>query len=176
MWPPPAPWPSSSWAITEKSRPHRLVWAASDCQKSPKYGAAKPFPRGEGGPRRGSEEECGRKTESQYNISDLLSGWVRERTLVKVFAYPKSKHDRPHSSSVRKSVLWDRFSDSFSPGEAISRCARDRSGGRYRGTVITVPYATEGHRGPEKYRYADFIHSIAELCGETGKNRRVSCG
>ena len=79
-----------------------------------------------GGPRRGSEEECGRKAESQYNISDLLSGWVRERTLVKVFAYPKSKHDRPHSSSVRKSVLWDRFSDSFSPGEAIG-CCRTRA-------------------------------------------------
>ena len=41
----------------------------------------KPFPRGEGGPperkrgNSGSEEECGRKTQSQYNISDLLAGW-----------------------------------------------------------------------------------------------------
>ena len=31
---------------------------------------------------------------------------------------------RPHSSSVRKTVLWDRFSDSFPPGEAIEALPR----------------------------------------------------
>ena len=30
---------------------------------------------------------------------------------------------RPHSSSVRKTVLWDRFSDSFPPGEAMGAFA-----------------------------------------------------
>ena len=44
-----------------------------------------PFPRGEGGPperkrgKSGSDEECGRKAESLYSISDLLSGcWSYE--------------------------------------------------------------------------------------------------
>ena len=40
---------------------------------------------------------------------------------MEVFAFSKSLRCRPHSSSVRKTVLWDRFSDSFSPGEAILR-------------------------------------------------------
>ena len=72
-------------------------------------------------------------------------------------------------------IVSDDFHDSFSPGEAISRCARDRSGDRYRGTVITVPYTTEGHRGTEKYRYSNFVHRVGEICGETGKKQGVSC-
>ena len=32
------------------------------------------------------------------------------------------------------------------------------------------PLRGGGGDGPEKYRYADFIHSIAELCGKRWKN------
>ena len=39
----------------------------SDCQKTPNTGEANSFPRGEGGPRRGSEEEFGQKLESPHN-------------------------------------------------------------------------------------------------------------
>ena len=65
--------------------------------------------------------ECGRKAEGLYNITDLHQGCRFDETLVEVFAFSKSLRCRPHSSSVRKTVLWDRFSDSFSPGEAILR-------------------------------------------------------
>ena len=42
---------------------------------------------------------------------------------MEVFTFPKSSRNRPHSSSVRKTVLWDRFSDSFPPGEAMGAFA-----------------------------------------------------
>ena len=71
---------------------------------------------------KGSGEECGRKPESQHNKTGLLQSYHEVGTLVEVFAFPKLFHCRPHSSSVRKTVLWDRFSDSFSPGEAIGCC------------------------------------------------------
>ena len=75
---------------------------------------------------KGSGEECGRKPESQHNKTGLLQSYHEVGTLVEVFAFPKLLHCRPHSSSVRKTVLWDRFSDSFSPGEAIG-CCRTRA-------------------------------------------------
>ena len=82
-------------------------------------GAVKiPSPGGSVAPK-GSGEECGRKAESWHNITDLNRCRKEGEAPVEVLAYPKQSHDRPHSSSVRKTVLWDRFSDSFSPGEAI---------------------------------------------------------
>ena len=38
------------------------------CQKTSNTGEAHSFPRGEGGPRRGSEEEFGQKIESKHNL------------------------------------------------------------------------------------------------------------
>ena len=60
----------------------------------------KPFPRGEGGPRRGSEEECGRKSESQHNESDLHKGRVQEEMPEQVLTLIIIAGCRPHSSSV----------------------------------------------------------------------------
>ena len=38
------------------------------CQKTSNTGEAHSFPRGEGGPRRGSEEEFGQNIESKHNL------------------------------------------------------------------------------------------------------------
>ena len=70
-----------------------------------------------------TDEECGRLSESQHNISDILSGWMQDRTMAKVLKYLKQEHCRPHSSSVRKSVSKSRFPDSFPPGEAMGAAA-----------------------------------------------------
>ena len=40
----------------------------ADCQKTPNTGEANSFPRGEGGPRRGSEEEFGRQRRMTRNL------------------------------------------------------------------------------------------------------------
>ena len=60
----------------------------------------KSFPRGEGGPRRGSEEECGRKSESQHNESDLHKGRVQDEMPEQVLTLIIIAGCRPHSSSV----------------------------------------------------------------------------
>ena len=67
----------------------------------------------------GSEEECGRQPNDQYNITDLDKRWMRNETPEQVFRQLVIAGFRPHSSSVRKSVPKSRFSDSFPPGEAI---------------------------------------------------------
>ena len=95
----------------------------------PYTGRENSLPRGEGGPRSGSGEECGRKAESLYNITDLRQRCHTVGALVEVFAFPKSLHYRPHSSSVMEIAFGD-FHDCFSPGEAILRCAPERRGRR----------------------------------------------
>ena len=60
----------------------------------------KSFPRREGGPRRGSEEECGRKSESQHNESDLYKGRVQDEMPEQVLTLIIIAGCRPHSSSV----------------------------------------------------------------------------
>ena len=117
---------------------------------------------------KGSGEECGRKSESLCSVTDLLSGWSLYVSAGLHFSL--IHHDRPHSSSVMEIALGD-FHDSFSPGEAISRCARDRSGGRYRGTVITVPNATEGHRGPGNIDTQILSTGLEEFVEKRGKNK-----
>ena len=74
-------------------------------KKTPNTGEANSFPRGEGGPRRGSEEEFGQKLESPHNIADLLQRRMQYAVLEKVFVFPVIERCRPHSSSVRKTVL-----------------------------------------------------------------------
>ena len=54
----------------------------------------------------------------QYNISDLLKGWMRNETLQQVCAFQIIERRCPLSSSVIEIALGD-FYDSFPPGEAI---------------------------------------------------------
>jgi hypothetical protein len=48
---------------------------------------------------------------------------MQDESWDQVFGFQVIRHYRPHSSSVRKSVPKSRFSDSFSPGEAIGASA-----------------------------------------------------
>ena len=69
-------------------------------------------PPGGGWPRRGRERNAGGNLKVCM-IKQASTGIARRRTPVEVLTYTKQKHSRPHSSSVRKTVLWDRFSDSW---------------------------------------------------------------
>ena len=59
-----------------------------------------------------TEEECGRKPEMQYNLSDLCRGWIRDATPEYVFAFLIIVSCRPHSSP-------DPFGATLPPGEGI---------------------------------------------------------
>ena len=87
------------------------------------WGAVKfrpiPSPGGKVAPK-GSEEECGRKPDNQYPVTDLHAGWMRDETREQVFGFVVIEPHRPHSSSVMEIAFGD-FHDSFPPGEAILR-------------------------------------------------------
>ena len=87
----------------------------------------------------GSEEECGRLSESQHNISDILSGWMQDRTMVKVLTCSKQEHCRPHSSSVTnrfRRADWRQLPPGGSDG-----CCRTIA------TIFAFPVIGPGRRG-----------------------------
>ena len=74
---------------------------------------------------KGSEEECGRKPDNQYPVTDLHAGWMRDETREQVFGFVVIEPHRPHSSSVMEIAFGD-FHDSFPPGEAIMALPRQK--------------------------------------------------
>ena len=61
----------------------------------------------------GGNLKVGRMLQTSTSVATKTKPWRRPS------GYHKSSGYRPHSSSVIKTVLWDRFYDSFPPGEAF---------------------------------------------------------
>ena len=105
----------------------------------------------------GSEEECGRKPESLYNITGLQQCHHKDGTPVEVLTYTKSLCYRPHSSSVKNRFRRADFCQ-LPPGGSDGRC---RAGHPGRGVPTRIP----SRRGDPCGRPQHHLPTTASLRG-----------
>ena len=133
--------------------------------------APNPSPREKVARPSASEEIAGRKRNAGSNliISTTKQTSTQDEIQVEVFKFLVISVRRPHSSSVRKTVPKSRFSDSFSPGEAVW-CKLQH--------FPNILLATAWHMDTYAFLYSSFFVCIREYVRRSarpGRNRGRPC-